>query len=197
MNLGEEYYTSGNYTSYLDRKERYLKLAEELDSLLKKLNLIHKDSVILDFGCAVGFLLEGFKELGYTQLFGVETSDWARNKAKEKGFIVIPELTFFKCPYEDIIFALDVFEHMRDCDIEDFLRAQIAKTLIVRIPVARITKGPYILDVSNKDKTHINAKTKEDWVEFIMKTGAFKQCLFLNLSTIYDSEGVFCGMFLR
>ena len=114
MKYNEDYFKKLNYTDYLYRRDRYLRLASELHELLDKLRLVHDNVKILDFGCAVGFLMEGFRELGYKEIYGWDISSWAVSKAQEKGLNIlkkIEELSF------DIIICLDVLEHMADQEI--------------------------------------------------------------------------------
>src|SRR5574337_1480827 len=110
-----EYYRSSNYADYLERADRYKKTAYELVDLLRRLNLISKDSMIVDYGCAVGFLLEGFKELGYPRLLGYEISDWAVQEGRSRGNNIHYWGAFHYDPFcTKVMTALAVFEHMTD-----------------------------------------------------------------------------------
>ena len=67
--------------------------------------------------------------------------------------------------------------------------------LIVRIPCSTNDKD-FHLEISKKDKTHINCKTKKNWIKFLNKLG-YSLIGTLNLKQIYDSDGVFCGLFFK
>lgn len=193
----EEYYKTVNYVDYMTRGERYAKTAFELADLLTKLNLINRSSQILDYGCAVGFLVNGFHKIGYEETYGYDISEWAKNQAKELvgEHGIINDLKQFPLKI-DIIISLDVFEHMTDKEIAAVFQTVKSDVLIVRIPVSTDNGKSFHLEVSNKDKTHINCKTKEKWIRFLKQFG-YKNCFKLNLLTIYDSDGVFCGLFTK
>ena len=57
----EQYFKNLNYSNYLERYGRYLKMAEELDFYLTKFGILSKSMKILDYGCSVGFLIKAFK----------------------------------------------------------------------------------------------------------------------------------------
>ncbi len=187
----EQYYTSGNYSNYLNKAERYNKFASEITNFLISIGINNKKSKILDFGCAVGFLLDGLKNCGYENIYGFDISDWAISITSNKH----QTLSYNECNGEkfDITFALDVLEHMTDYEIDDFFNKIHTKILIFRIPVSNNGGKNYVLDISNSDITHINCKEKNDWVS-VLKAKNFIFYLPLNLSSIYDTEGVFCGI---
>lgn len=190
--FSEQYFKSVNYVNYLNREEKYKKLAKELVSFLENASLINKNSEILDFGCAVGFLTKSIFDLGYQNIYGVDISEWALEIAQKYN------LTFSKNinKKSDIMIALDVFEHMNNVDIKKSIKKAQPSIIICRIPVCKNKGEDFYLEVSKKDITHINCKTKEQWKSFFKQNG-YSTCLHLNLNTIYDSEGVFCGVFIK
>ena len=192
MSYDKEYYGTINYTDYLGRKNKYFKTAEELVDLLKKLSLVKEDSEILDYGCAVGFLIEGFSRIGLNAS-GYDVSHWAVKESIKSGNKMVHDYTDFT---GDILVSLDVFEHMRDTDIKHVLDATSPEVLIVRIPSSMDGGETFHLDVSKKDPTHINCKDKGDWLKFFGKSG-YTFNLALNLFSIYDSEGVVCLLLLK
>lgn len=91
--------------------------------------LLKSDAAVLDFGCNDGTLLDFLKNQGGCRTFGVEASAAARYLAEAKGHVVkqtLDELT--EQPHFDIVFAMDVVEHLYD--VPAFL-AQIANRLAV------------------------------------------------------------------
>lgn len=187
----ESYYKTGNYTNYLEKKEKYKKLASELFFLFDCLNINNKNIQILDYGCAVGFLLDGIKDLGFNNIYGYDISSWAIEQASKKHQILGSKEIYKKT--FDICFILDVLEHMNDKDAEHFLKNIKSKLIVFRIPVSNDGGKKFVLEVSNNDKTHINCKEKNDWENIFFKYG-FKKIIKLNLKSIYDSEGVFSGI---
>lgn len=185
MSFEEDYYKSLNYTNYLDREDRYVKLAYELITYLEKENLISKNTKMLDYGCAVGFLINGIKKQNY-DCSGYDISEWAQQESYRKFGI---KFVCNKHSKFDLMFCLDVFEHMNDEQILNCLSTFEPNTLVVRIPCADFNKNLYYLDISKNDPTHINCKDKNQWFEFFRNLG-YKKFIKLDLLTIYDSIGV-------
>jgi len=188
------YYRSSNYADYLERADRYKKTANELIGLLRSLGIVQRDSFIMDYGCAVGFLLEGFKELGYTNVLGVEVSEWARQEARKRDNKVIETVNGMSLS-PDLLVSLDVFEHMTDKEVSRVILETSPKAMLVRIPTSTDGGKTFHLEVSRADPTHINCKTKEQWIDFFREFG-YQTFLRLNLYTVYDTPGVTCLLIL-
>jgi SAM-dependent methyltransferase len=183
------YYATGNYAGYLERRDRYLRTAAEIVDLLTKLSLIREGDWILDYGSGPGLLIEGFKEAGHWS-FGVDISAWAREQAKERRHEVIEHPV--SAP---IMTALDVFEHMTDAQVTEAIRAVNPRVLVARIPCSTDGKQ-FHLAVSRRDPTHINVKTKEQWIAFLGALG-YAAVLRINGYSFYDSDGVACLLAVR
>ena len=183
----EQYFKNLNYSNYLERFGRYLKMAEELDFYLTKFGILSKSMKILDYGCSVGFLIKAFKKLGYKKIFGFDISNWALKIAKKNKCKILKD---FKGSYDLGIF-LDVLEHMNDKEIKKVFKKAKFKRLLVRIPCADKNSNKFYLKVSRIDKTHINCKNKESWIS-LFKSFGYKSFLKLNLNSIYDSKGCLC-----
>ncbi len=188
--FNKEYFTSINYSDYLSRQIRYEKCAKELVLYLaNKINLTTSWE-ILDYGCAVGFLVNGFRKLGYS-CDGYDISTWAKREAKKRGVeYVNPN------KHSDLVIFLDVLEHMTDEDIRGIFNKMHAGYVLVRIPCSTNGGKSFHLDVSNKDKTHINCKTKYQWLD-LFKSMGYSTWFALDLYTIYDSDGVMCKVFKK
>ena len=78
----KDYFQSANYTNYLDRQEKYSRTAEEIFDRLKTFGLLNKKSSMLDYGCAVGFLSYGFRDLGINDIDSYDISEWAKEQAR-------------------------------------------------------------------------------------------------------------------
>lgn len=189
--FNEQYYKSINYTDYISRRERYVITARNMIAALQSFSLLNKSTKILDFGCALGFLVDGFLQHGY-DIAGYDISKWATDFAKEQGLPIIDRLHWGF----DLLIALDVFEHMTDDDIANAMHNTNTPLMIVRIPCAEINETTFHLDISRRDSTHINCKTKKQWKEYFSTFG-YTTTLTLNLDTIYDSPGVFCAILLK
>lgn len=189
MNYSEEYYKQGNYEDYLFREEKYVKLAKDIGHLLSNLCIVEKDIKILDYGCAVGLFMKGLEKFGYTNIFGYDVSSWAIEQLPKRFEIIdINKKNSF-----DIMFMLDVLEHMTDKQIIEVFKKIESKNLIIRIPVSTNGGKNFHYKISNLDPTHINCKQKEDWINLFKSIGYDLQ-FELNLNLIYSSKGVFCGI---
>lgn len=193
------YYRSSNYADYLERADRYKKTAYEISDLLRKLKLADNSSYILDYGCAVGFLMDGFQEAGHTKVIGFEVSEWAAEEASKRGKMVWTDLQRLnersRLYGTDVMVALDVFEHMTDTQIRQALDHTDPKVIVARIPVSTDGGKTFHLAVSRADETHVNCKTSEQWIEFFRELG-YATFLRLNLFTVYDTPGVCCLLIL-
>lgn len=184
MNFDETYFKSLNYANYLEREIRYHKMADELFKYLPNIGVLLNGNLI-DYGCAVGFLVKGFRKLGCS-CEGYDISDWAKSEAKKYGINFVD----FKHSFFDVMFAFDVFEHMTDDEIKSALLTFNPKWLLVRIPCSVDGKDFY-LEISKKDPTHINCKTKLKWFDLFSTIG-YNRFQKIDLYTIYDSDGVLC-----
>ena len=188
----EKYYKTGNYKNYLSKQKRYEKTAEELVHLLKQLKLDNKSIRILDYGCATGFLLDGFFKLGFKNTHGYDISEWALSKVGNHHNLI----SLHKKNYFDITTMLDVLEHMTDEQIYKAFDSIKTNMLIVRIPVSTDFGKSFHLEVSRADPTHINCKQKQDWIE-LLDNNNYQFIFELNLNSIYSTDGVFCAIFLN
>lgn len=189
---GAEYYRSANYRHYEERRDRYLQTARELAELLRRLGLLDRTSRIIDYGCALGYLLEGFHLAGY-HAEGVEVSDWAR-EAAPASLRIYGDARQVHGPVE-VLVALDVFEHMQDSEVREVLQFLRPRALVVRVPCSTDGGRSFHLAVSRQDPTHINCKEKAQWEELLRALGY--ETLRLSLHTVYDSAGVACLLGLR
>lgn len=192
----EQYYKTGNYANYLNKQERYDKLAEDIYDLFKKIKFIDSDKCYswLDYGSGPGLFVKSLsKLLKNVDVYAFDISDWCMQQLKNSQFN-IAKLSLNENYH--IISFLDVLEHMSDNEIENLLKKIHGNKLLIRIPVASeesILKSKFHLVISNLDKTHINCKTKKSWIEFFNKIG-YRIMFKVNLSSIYDSEGVLCAI---
>ena len=184
----EDYFKNLNYSNYLERYERYVKTAEEIYFYFSKLGLIDKNYKILDYGCGVGFLIKAFKKIGFKKIYGFDISSWAKKYAKKLNCRIVNKTDG---KYDMGIF-LDVLEHMTDKEIKNVFKKTKFDKLLLRIPCSEEPNSKkFYLKISRIDKTHINCKTKNEWIN-LFKSFGYKSFLKLNLNTIYDSKGCLC-----
>lgn len=187
MKYDEEYYRTGNYVNYLQRQNRHTRLISELDSFLSKMGL--NFGPVLDFGCAVGFMMEQFRLIGY-DVEGVEISDWARERCLEKGLRVTANLDPDR--YYNITLALDVLEHLTEDQLEDFLSTLQTNVLIFRMPTVLEGEDDYHIKEARTDPTHLIRWTDDQWYEEFESHGYYVMPLMME--HIYAAEGACCGI---
>ena len=97
----------------------------------------------------------------------------------------------------DIVFFLDVLEHVpAEEEILKLLSRSRALRVVARVPVCAKEGEPYVLDVSKNDVTHIQCHTKSWWINLFQECG-YEFWNSLHGKAIYDSEGVFVGVFRK
>lgn len=190
--FNETYYNSINYLDYKLREEKYLNTAKDL---IEFSQLFPLDNV-LDYGCAVGLLMSGYENLNMVNVFGFDISEWALSESLKKNLKVSNNLDILHDKQYKLTTALDVFEHMFDEDVNLVLNLLNTEFLIVRIPVKLDGENDFHLEVSRRDPSHVNCKTKKEWVELIQSFG-FKFLTEIKTENIYDTPGVFCGYFQK
>ena len=151
----KQYFNTKNYKNYFERKDRYFKMAEELYQSFNKIGLLDKNTKILDYGCAVGFLIKGFENMGFKNVYGYDISEWAIEQAKKINCKILKKIDSH---YNMGIF-LDVLEHMKDEEIFNVFNNTSFDYMIVRIPCSHESNPDnFYLDISKIDETHINCK---------------------------------------
>lgn len=186
----ESYYKSDNYSNYLERSDRYTALVNEVHILLSQLSL--NNGPILDYGCAVGFVIEALLDLKY-DVEGVDVSEWALNECRKKN-LTVSNVPNYEKQY-GIVFALDVLEHLTEEQLNYFIDNIHTKAIIVRVPICLENETDYYFAESNKDKTHIIKWTFNQWDDFFKSKGYIT--LSLQLKTIYSSLGGYCALCIK
>lgn len=195
------YFEQNNYASYLERQERYVRMAREIEfDLFRKLKLDFSHKPVLDFGCAVGFITRAFKDIGYTNIVGYDVSKWAIEYGHKNLGLTDNDTTceiFHIRMQQDwnLIMAFDVLEHLDFKSLLSFLHFWKDTYLLIRVPLTHKTDGPYVLQVSENDPTHVLRYTRQDWHTLLMDLGGFAWLFDVNLGTMYDTDGVMCAMF--
>ncbi|QQS34660.1 MAG: class I SAM-dependent methyltransferase [Ignavibacteriales bacterium] len=93
---------------------------------LKYLSGFSKNASVIDIGCGNGLLLQFLYKEGFNNLYGIDISDEQINIARSRGlnadsYDVFSFLTEHKKKY-DIVFAMDVIEHLYKKELFDFFR---------------------------------------------------------------------------
>ena len=125
---------------------------------------------ILDFGCARGYVVRAFRELGYNA-FGVDVSKWAIDNADQsvKGYCSLNDWDWASF---DWIIAKDVLEHVEDLKKTcDQLLERCIKGLFVVVPLSAMDGEPYVVPEYEKDVTHRHRLALLSWVSLFSRPG--------------------------
>lgn len=115
--------TKSKYPRYVDGRRYYLPLAAAISGkLLGKRIVLQKESLVLDIGCAKGFLVKAFNRFPFVKAFGVDFSDYAtQNRPKEAGGGKILLGDARSLPFAtgkvDLCVSMDVLEHLNEAGI--------------------------------------------------------------------------------
>ena len=140
------------------------RIYSEIRAVVNLLEIKPRDTV-LDFGCAKGYLVKGFRHYGISA-FGVDTSEYAlRTADKEiKGFLMceIPDVKY------NFIISRNTFEHIEEKELEKLLNKFYKMTDIIffTVPLAK-KDGNYVMQ--ELDITHKIKWTDEQWINFCEK----------------------------
>jgi len=198
MKFEKDYFIDSSTSNYRNYPKKIFR--NQVEELVNYFGLKKSDR-ILDYGCACGGLLKEFKERGFRNIKGTDISHWAIDFGK-RNFELENELEYYNrnllSENMDYIFFLDVLEHIPLFEtmflLEILQKSPPSKYILVRVPVTRREGDDYFLDVSKNDKTHIQRHNKKWWIKLFEKYN-FKLTDKPHLSSIYDSMGVFVGVF--
>lgn len=126
---------------------------------------ITRDHAILDFGCARGYVVRAFRQLGYAA-YGYDTSRWALENADE---VARPHMlareTQLTRGSADWVVAKDVLEHVPHVEktIDDLMGIARVGVFAV-VPLSSMVSGWYDVPEYEEDVTHIHRRPLSWWV---------------------------------
>jgi SAM-dependent methyltransferase len=189
-------YRNWIYEKYASNFKNGTLIFDEKDSLLWRKGYkwwfrnwlpVNNDAKILDVACGSGMLLHYFKDLGYTNIFGVDISpeQVALSKQVIENVTLDNALDYLEAYHNeyDLIVGLDIIEHFYKDEVMRFLDncySALKKNgrLIMQIPNA---ESPWGLSIRYGDFTH--------------EVGFTPNCLrkILMLVGFTDIQGCECG----
>lgn len=191
------YYIDSAISAYEDYTEKdYSGLAKDLKT---ELNLNCYTS-LLDFGCATGLLVRSLIDQTVFHTIGTDISYWAIDYGRKTYNLSSLNLHHYnrqllESSFDYILF-LDVLEHISLDELNAMFCRLIVKFIVVRVPVSLVEGERYVLDIHEKDKTHIQRHTKEWWEIFFNEYG-YGLYKILDTKNIYDSEGVLARVYAK
>ena len=146
-------------------------------AIAKHLGIRKDHDAILDFGCARGYTVKAFRELGY-ESYGIDLSEWAILNADEKT------RQWLSCsdklpPGMDWIIAKDVLEHVEFVadKITELLEAARVGVFAV-VPLSPHDGHEYVVPDYERDVTHIHRLTIGTWVRLFARPGWSVECSY-------------------
>lgn len=180
----KDYYENGVltkkslYENYRWLPELTIPLANEIVEIMS--NSKERDEseckTILDFGCAKGFLVKAFRELGHDS-YGIDVSQYAISESPDeiKEYVRCVDLSKDSFPIEwmpiDYIVAKDVLEHLVKDEL--FIQLEKLRSLSSRIlVVVPLGDGKnYFIDEYGRDPSHFIKEDLDWWIKTLNKYG--------------------------
>jgi hypothetical protein len=141
-----------------------------VSSMVRFLGIDHHHH-ILDFGCARGYVVRAFREMGY-HAWGVDCSEWAVQNCDE---------TVSKYIYlgngeihgnYDWIIVKDVLEHVTDLlPVINEMQHRARCGIFVVVPLSAQNGNPYVCGDYERDITHIHRMTLHSWGALFCRPG--------------------------
>jgi|7_EtaG_2_1085326.scaffolds.fasta_scaffold02169_11 cyclopropane fatty-acyl-phospholipid synthase-like methyltransferase len=133
---------------------------------------LDKDSYVLDFGCAKGFLVRAFNELAI-RADGCDISDYALSFASDNCWNCSTEKAWkdhYDCGYTHIV-SKDVFEHLTPDQLDNLLQKflKVADVLMCAVPIG--DSGKYRIAEYHQEISHIIIEDEDWWSRRFLKNG--------------------------
>ncbi len=168
----EDYYLRGpesglsNYQDYRWLPDKTIPMAWQLRWLLG----IKGGEVVLDYGCARGYLVKSLRAAN-VDAYGYDISEWAiANCDPEMKPFVSNELQTGDMIWDHII-AKDVLEHIEELVLDKLIPQLLQSTrkqLFIIVPLTD-DQGRYLCLVDEMDSTHVIRWTLPDWLTYLQK----------------------------
>jgi len=167
----EEYFLRGPDTglsNYRDYQWLETLTIPACESIVRYL-AIRQDEPILDWGCARGYMVRAYRELGY-KAWGYDISRWAIENCDPSVVAYVSNKCPLNAPYW--IVAKDVLEHVPYPELKKTIRFFMEgarKGVLICVPLTREDGGSYILEQDNRDSTHVIRWPFQQWLEFLQE----------------------------
>lgn len=172
VEFDEDYFMHGletgvsNYVNYSWMPEVTSLLAESIAGYLG----IESGQTLLDYGCARGYLVRAFREMGVSA-FGCDISEWAIQHCDETvtEYVSLGNTTLDPL---DWVIAKDVLEHIPADDLKRTLENLLSKArkgMFIVVPLTAEDGGAFICPRDNQDATHVIRWTLGTWLKFLRR----------------------------
>ncbi len=182
---GEGYFLKGEGSNYgrKDEEGNLLYAPYVLEAYLQGRRLVARNILhlwpriksVMVLGCARGYFVAAFRELG-VHAVGVDISEWAIENCMEgmaeylyQGDVC--DLSLWEDNEFDLVLAFDVLEHIELPDLKTAIdeAVRIGKMTILDVPIAPDDKHP---DQSEgTDKSHVSVYSQDWWLQQFLNRG--------------------------
>ncbi|MCL0082272.1 class I SAM-dependent methyltransferase [Dehalococcoidia bacterium] len=170
-------YYDEHYFDKYHREYSFAKMRPYFSVIAKALVGLFKPQQVLDVGCARGYLVHIFRELG-VDCWGIDLSEYALSSAPEEvqKYLLKVDIDHEELPFEsgifDLITCLDVVEHLANndqaiCEMRRVLKTGGALYISVPSKLADFLLGI----IAARDPSHINIRSKDSWIETLDISG--------------------------
>ena len=128
--------------------------------------------LVLDFGCARGYAVRAFREMGY-DAWGYDISQWAIANADEvaKPYLIVNDSTLLSESFDWIV-AKDVLEHIQPvADVITGLMEIATKGVFAVVPLSVADGLLYVVPEYEQDVTHVHRLTLASWGRMFARPG--------------------------
>lgn len=113
----ERYFQGGEYSGYEEGEQAYRRNFERLLALVERHGRPLRGARLLEVGSATGAFLQLAQQRGPSASVGIEPSEYARRRARERGLDVLPPdepdtVARIAALSPDVVIAWDVWEHL-------------------------------------------------------------------------------------
>lgn len=171
----EDYYERGissgksGYQDYRWMPERTIRFVHKI---MRELN-IREGDLVLDYGCAKGFLVKAFRILD-VNAYGCDISKYAIDNAEKEVASYCSLMRDGKVPYDfnfDWVISKDVFEHLSKNQLEKTLSdlGEKSSCLFAIVPLGDGKK--YVIPQYEADTTHVIRESRGWWESEFERNG--------------------------
>ena len=177
----EHYFRGGEYTGYEEGEDAYRRNFERLLALLERHGRPLRGARLLEVGCATGAFLQLAQQRGPSASLGIEPSEYARQRARQRGLEVLPPdepdtVSRIAELSPDVLVAWDVWEHLaRPATQFDRLLESCAPGLTIALTtvdaaswVARLRKTAWR---QFHPPTHLHYPTRRGLAQYLTSRG--------------------------
>ena len=171
----EDYFMRGQetkkslYTSYSWKPELTIPMA----AVIVRHCGIENSDIIVDYGCARGYVVKALRELGYTA-YGLDVSTWAIDNCDPEVRKYVSRM-WDVVPYKiDWFIAKDVLEHVNMNSLPhciNELMDSAKKGIFAVVPLSPTDGAPYVVADYELDVTHVHRLTLASWAALFMRPG--------------------------